>query len=329
MAFHDSRISFKTQRSAFTVIEVLVTLSAILLLLGCLVVAVQMARESSRKASCSNNLKQWVTGILSFEAKKKKLPAGGELTTSLPFSNPRFSETYLTGPWLIVLREIDGNIDRYKDQLELQEILNETDLVHPSFASCPSDPAVKSLAYRFNTGSSGARGEFKRAVGREKPNGPFRSRPQDITTSEITDGLSNVVAMSERYGGRKGTKTHFRNLNAGLEWMLQVQRVQPDDYETLCNDIRSFEMPTMGYYSIPTMKNWEAILYSHVFNPNTEIEDCAASNIDWSIAARSHHSGGVNAGILDGSVHFVSNTVERKVWRELGGIADGGICPAQ
>ncbi len=36
------------------------------------------------------------------------------------------------------------------------------------------------------------------------------------------------------------------------------------------------------------------------------------------VTARSYHSGGVNALLLDGSVRLVSNSIAREVWRALG-----------
>ena len=78
----------------------------------------------------------------------------------------------------------------------MQEIINVNETVHPAYGSCPSDQAINSLAYRFNAGSSGARGAFKPLHVKDKPNGPFRSLPENIGARDITDGLSNVVAMS-------------------------------------------------------------------------------------------------------------------------------------
>ncbi|MDR1962639.1 MAG: DUF1559 domain-containing protein, partial [Planctomycetaceae bacterium] len=42
-------------------------------------------------------------------------------------------------------------------------------------------------------------------------------------------------------------------------------------------------------------------------------------------AARSFHSGGVNVAKADGSVHFISNTIDRKEWQRMGCINDGGL----
>ncbi|MDR1493378.1 MAG: DUF1559 domain-containing protein, partial [Planctomycetaceae bacterium] len=41
------------------------------------------------------------------------------------------------------------------------------------------------------------------------------------------------------------------------------------------------------------------------------------------LASRSFHSGGVNVGYGDGSVHFISDTVNIDAWRNLGAANDG------
>jgi hypothetical protein len=41
-------------------------------------------------------------------------------------------------------------------------------------------------------------------------------------------------------------------------------------------------------------------------------------------AARSHHVSGVNAGYVDGTVHFINNDVDRKNWQRLGSMNDEG-----
>ena len=53
----------ESQRSAFTLIELLVTISIIGVLVTMLVPAVNVARESSRKAKCQSNLRQLGLGL--------------------------------------------------------------------------------------------------------------------------------------------------------------------------------------------------------------------------------------------------------------------------
>jgi prepilin-type processing-associated H-X9-DG protein len=73
------------------------------------------------------------------------------------------------------------------------------------------------------------------------------------------------------------------------------------------------------------------------YNPNANCnqtggrKDCCLSDThrpgdNWSaaqVAARSHHAGGVNASMADGSVRFFSSSINFVTWRQLGTIAGG------
>ena len=45
-------------------------------------------------------------------------------------------------------------------------------------------------------------------------------------------------------------------------------------------------------------------------------------------ASRSRHPGGVNAGFGDGSVRFIKDTVDQRVWVGLNSIASGEVISA-
>jgi len=75
--------------------------------------------------------------------------------------------------------------------------------------------------------------------------------------------------------------------------------------------------------------------YSHTITPNSQYFDCGyyAGNltIDFAaahLAARSYHSGGVNVGLCDGSVHFYKNSVAPNIWFAVGTRAGGEIVSA-
>ena len=61
-------------RTALTIVELLVTIAIIALLVGILSPALQMARESARRTSCANNLKQIALGMATYDDATKQLP---------------------------------------------------------------------------------------------------------------------------------------------------------------------------------------------------------------------------------------------------------------
>ncbi len=93
-------------RKAFTLVELLVVIAIIGILIGMLVPAVQSARESSRRATCMNNIKQLGIGLTAYHTANGKFPPA----MTLPFSeNPNY--TYNWGPnWVIlILPYLDAN----------------------------------------------------------------------------------------------------------------------------------------------------------------------------------------------------------------------------
>ncbi len=65
----------------FTLVELLVSVSIIGLLSGMLLPAVQMIRESARRSSCANNLKNLGLGLLSYESAHRSFPHGSNFGT--------------------------------------------------------------------------------------------------------------------------------------------------------------------------------------------------------------------------------------------------------
>ena len=73
---HSARMSKRAH--AFTLVELLVVMAIIGVLIALLLPAINSARESARRTTCTNNMKQQGLAMLTFENSMKKLPSGGE-----------------------------------------------------------------------------------------------------------------------------------------------------------------------------------------------------------------------------------------------------------
>lgn len=98
------KTSVRTRRG-FTLVELLVVITIIGILMGMLLPAINAARESARRASCANNMKQIGLAILNCEAARGKLPCSGEGTDQ----NTNATKFGLHGLFVHLLPYMDEN----------------------------------------------------------------------------------------------------------------------------------------------------------------------------------------------------------------------------
>jgi prepilin-type processing-associated H-X9-DG protein len=293
----------------------LVVIAIIGVMVGLLLPAVQAAREAARRMSCGNNLKQIGIALHNYHDTFNALPSrqdGPSYHTHasgwirlLPFMEQgplydQISSVDLTRPAGNLQQPFPHSNDN--DERVLQYRVQIPTLLCPSDGEGAVKPDNRQgrSNYRFSIGDSPDNGNPGR--------GPFPQR-RYTKFAEIRDGLSNTVAIGEvviKQDGSRDVRTIFARSVAGLNTnpsaclALANGRLYPDAVNTTGS--RERYANGWNFYSS----------FATVLPPNSP--SCLSGDSDWNngqalISAASYHPGGANVVMLDGSVRFVSESI--------------------
>ena len=254
-----------TKCNAFTLVELLVVIAIIGLLVGLLIPAVQQARESARRITCQNNLRQLGIAAHSFEAAHGYFPSNGwgyrwvaDPARGFGPKQPGGWIYHLSGFIEVTLPNGDAN-DPFS-QLQWRTNVSKTPI---AVVRCPSRPGeLLSLA---STAASPVNATYQVLVPKtdyaicegdyithtdggpasiadaERPNYPWtrteratgvsflRSR---VRTSDITDGLSNTYLIGEKHVGKNSyfdasDLGHDQSVFSGVDLDLNRWTIDP------------------------------------------------------------------------------------------------------
>jgi prepilin-type N-terminal cleavage/methylation domain-containing protein/prepilin-type processing-associated H-X9-DG protein len=296
-------------RCAFTLVELLVVIAIIGILVALLLPAIQAAREAARRSQCLNHLKQWGTAMHLFHDTKKRLPIGSRAPSGLRPKVPR--QTWVMHLWpfieetaLDAQNEIETNF--YEPPGTIGGTMNGLCGKFVAIYYCPSDEGVDQTEefyqrrrgnYVVNWGNS----TYGMAL---EPQGkaPFshirgdRSQPRKTKIADITDGTSNTLLLSE---------------------ILKAWDPRDRDWRgDIHNDDGVFRFHTKLSPNTSAPDVIESGWFQNTGDP--KMPAVAGGGAAQVTAARSRHTGGVNAALCDGSVRFVSDDIFLDAWQALG-----------
>ncbi|MGL4552713.1 MAG: DUF1559 domain-containing protein [Gemmataceae bacterium] len=313
-------MSNRKRRVAFTLIELLVVIAIIAILIGLLLPAVQKVREAAARMQCSNNLKQHGIAVHSYHDANGRIPFNGDPINFTGCCNQGRAE------WSFFVRMLP-----YLEQDNLFKNAGMGNSPEPAMNStagqalmrtvlkvmrCPSDLTlevrtnvanwggfnVASASYKGVSGSHFTHGGTSSnytnnlgtgmgdgIVGSPCSNGMFcrEDNRRKLTLTQITDGTSNTLMIGEDVGV----------MNDHNAWA----------YANGANGVCAIPLNLGNRLIRPAGVNVAPNHWPNVYS------------------FRSMHTGGANFALADGSVRFVSQTIDLATYRAASSMNMGEV----
>ncbi len=324
------------KKAGFTLVELLVVIAIIGILIALLLPAVQAAREAARRMECTNKIKQIMLANHSYHDAHGCFPSarGGWGTNAatgyinffvwtLPFMEQSAYYDAITAA--NCPSPVNGNA-AYRQPLPGLFCPSDSNASTP--ATWCSSTAKSSYVGSFGdscapTDESGwsSRGFFRGSLYIKDPPNETRA-PQFHSIANILDGTANTIAFSEAVTGQRESANE---VHGGIGFL--------DSANTKCyvprNTLNSVDSSDPRFYD-PTLSvcafvrgecfacgNPSITGFQTACPPNSPSGFCryndSHGHSGWGmglLSATSNHSGGVNIAMVDGSVRFVSNTID-------------------
>ncbi len=296
------------KNKGFTLVELLVVIAIIGILVGLLLPAVQAAREAARRMQCSNHMKQWGLAMHNHHDAFKKFPKGA----SNGGTNKR--QTWVMYLWPYVEQSNLYNKSNLLDHFYLApntigNTMTGTVGQRVPIYLCPSDTGTIDQNVGFYQRTRGNYvvnwgnvwyGQPDNSTPPPPNKAPFfsvngaRGNPGKVTFASIIDGTSNTLLMSEYLMAKSA---------ADNDWRGDIH-----------NDDGVFRFHTL----LTPNTSSPDIIANGWFQVTNDPRMPAAAGANQRNAARSRHTGGVNTVRCDGSVGFVSDSVNLAIWQAMG-----------
>ncbi len=318
-------IARSNDRNGFTLVELLVVIAIIGILIGMLLPAVQSVREAARRTKCANNLRQMGLALHLYHETHNGLPQQATLVQNGTFSGYSASARILP---FIEQNNLHSLVDFDIGYIDQPEIC-KTKI--PLFR-CPSDAKEGT---RFENGVEFYPSNYAYNIGTwlglnqetvTGGDGAFGYN-MNLNFSAIHDGLSNTLGVAD--------VKSFNPVLADAGQPAGPNVPPPNTPEDVIAYGGNFD-PDIGRTQWVTGRSRQSALTT-TFPPNTVIpylhSDGVVYDVDWTNApvgpanapygyrclpSRSHHPGGVNALLLDGSERFVVDSISQATWRAFG-----------
>lgn len=307
----------RTKRCGFTLVELLVVIAILATLMGLLLPAVQSARESSRRNTCSNNLYQLGKAASVYDSERGALPG---------WRNPHPNPACMTASaaitelpsWPVPLLPMLERRDIYTTWQQAPTT-GTAPLGAPTvppiflaFFSCPSSPADSTssptLAYAGNAGTGGLNG-----TGQIRGDGVMFDTvggggvaPARIGIDFVSakDGTSNTLMFAEKCG----------SLRTQARWNVQIPVSVSGGFMLPSFNVHQALVTSSAAVDAPIFGVASNDVAGKIINSTASP---VADNPSYAIHPSSNHPAGVMAAFCDGHTKFINDSIAANVYAQL------------
>ena len=293
-------------RRGFTLIELLVVIAIIAILIALLLPAVQQAREAARRTECKNHLKQIGLALHNYHDVHSVLPPGWiAVNSGTPSAH---SGTSGVGWGTMILPQMEQNnvYQLFNSARPLTDSSNAVFLrAQIKSYKCASDPNPD--YFKINQAGS-------TTVIAELPTANYLAvfGPENLDDCENSPGILPVMAD----GTCRGSGMFYHNSS------VRMRDLTDGTTNTLMTGERKTK-PTLNWFS-----SWPGMIangeeaFQRVCGSADHVPNHPATHFD---DFSSHHVGGAQFSLGDGSVRFISENIDGRVYRSLATIQGGEV----
>jgi prepilin-type N-terminal cleavage/methylation domain-containing protein len=320
------------RRAAFTLVELLVVIAIIGILVALLLPAVQSAREAARRMQCANNLTQLIIAVNNYQDAHGVYPPG-----TIEKAGPIRSEAVgYHHSWIIqilpfieqknVYLHIDRNAGVYDTKNAAVRNLGIGTLMCPSSASFAAGYSAYAAVHNDQEAPI------------DQSNKGVLFLNSRVSYEDVSDGTSQTLFLGEKHtlvgdlGWMSGTRATLRNTGTPLNTLIAYRKGQK------LQIVRPTSPP--GKAADEEAKNAEEVLElapqadSKTAEPGKEPADAQPGMSSGEFPKpnplavggfSSEHQGGANFALGDGSLRYLSDSIDVTVYQRLGNRADGEL----
>jgi len=322
------------RRRGITLVELLVVIAIVATLMALLLPAVQGAREAARRLACGNHLRQIAGGLLQHESSQGCFPAGIVTRLSETVKMDVWTEAASAGAtargwsWIVAVLpylEQQPLRDRWQDDRSVLGNAAVARLDLP-LLYCPGRRAGvrdRDRPIMFQGWASGGT-DYGGCIG---GNNAFLN---DGAAPPCTHRLNQTsVADYGRLGTTLGILFHNSQVTAGHVRDGLSNTLLTGEMQRLSGDATTPAVSPVCHRT--SQDGWAvggvATLFTTYFGP-LDPANSGGLNNHFFESAGSEHAGGAQFALADGSVHFVAEHIDSRVWQALGTCAgrdQGGL----